>query len=94
MADDQEARLQGEEAVLAIWAYVCTFIRPWYVVGPGHYWPLLFQPVFKLLEVIPSTSARAKALALVSLKQMLLTLRNAVINIPQEMNIIVRSTGY
>jgi hypothetical protein len=58
-------------------------------VGPGHYWPLLFQPVFKLLEIIPSTSVRAKALALVSLRQMLLTLKNTVINTPKEINNIV-----
>ena len=88
MADYQEARRQGEEAILAS-GLTSTFIRPWYVVGPGHYWPLLFQPVFKLLEVIPSTSVKAKALALVSLKQMLLTLKNTVINTPNGINTIV-----
>jgi len=88
MADYQEARRQGEETVLAS-GLTSTFIRPWYVVGPGHYWPLLFQPVFKLLEIIPSTSVRAKALALVSLRQMLLTLKNTVINTPKEINNIV-----
>jgi len=88
MADYQEARRQGEEAILAS-GLTSTFIRPWYVVGPGHYWPLLFQPVFKLLEVIPSTSVQAKALALVSLKQMLLTLKNTVINTPNGINTIV-----
>ena len=85
MADYQEARRQGEEAVLAS-GLTSTFIRPWYVVGPGHYWPLLFQPVFKLLEIMPSTSVQAKALALVPLKQMLLTLKNTVINTPKEKN--------
>ena len=88
MADYQEARRQGEEAILAS-GLTSTFIRPWYVVGPGHYWPILFQPVFKLLEVIPSTSVQAKALALVSLKQMLLTLKNTVINTPKGINTIV-----
>ena len=88
MADYQEARRLGEDAVLES-GLNSTFIRPWYVVGPGHYWPLLFQPVFKLLEMIPSTSAKAKALALVSLKQMLLTLRNTVVNPPKEFNNIV-----
>ncbi|MDO3625301.1 SDR family oxidoreductase [Mucilaginibacter sp. BT774] len=83
MADYQEARRQGEEAVLAS-ELTSTLIRPWYVVGPGHYWPLLFQPVFKLLEIIPSTSVQAKALALVSLKQMLLALKNTVIYPPKE----------
>jgi uncharacterized protein YbjT (DUF2867 family) len=98
MVDYQEARRQGEEAVLAS-GLTSTFIRPWYVVGPGHYWPLLFQPVFKLLEIIPATSAKAKSLALVSLKQMLNTLKQVVTNPPKGFNYIVevpdiKKTGY
>lgn len=85
MRDYQEARRQGEEFVLAS-GLPSTFIRPWYIVGPGHYWPLLFQPMFKLLEIIPKTSAKAKALALVSLKQMLRTLNTIVTNSPKEIN--------
>lgn len=88
MADYQEARRQGEETVLTS-GLTSTFIRPWYVVGPGHYWPMLFQPMFKLMEIIPSTSVQAKALALVSLRKMLLTLRNTVVNTPKEINNIV-----
>jgi uncharacterized protein YbjT (DUF2867 family) len=88
MRDYQEARRRGEEAILAS-GLTCTFIRPWYVVGPGHYWPLLFLPVFKLLEVIPKTSEKAKALALVSLRQMLHTLYVTIINSPKEINNIV-----
>lgn len=48
-----------------------SIIRPWYVIGPGHYWPLLFLPLSKFLEIIPATSAKAKALRLVYLRQML-----------------------
>jgi uncharacterized protein YbjT (DUF2867 family) len=88
MADYQEARRQGEEAVLSS-GLTSTFIRPWYVVGPRHYWPLLFQPVFKLLEIIPSTSAKAKSLALVSLKQMLNALEHTVLNEPGKKNQII-----
>jgi len=88
MADYQEARRQGEEAILAS-GIPSTFIRPWYVVGPGHYWPLLFNPIFKLLELIPPTAVQARSLALVSLKQMLLTLRSAVLNPPEVSNTII-----
>lgn len=88
MADYQQARRLGEELVLTS-GLTSTFIRPWYVVGPGHYWPLLFQPIFKLLEIIPKTSAKAKALALVSLGQMLRTLNIVVINPPKEIHNIV-----
>ena len=88
MGDYQEARRQGEQAVIAS-GIPSTFIRPWYVVGPGHYWPLLFNPVFKLLEVIPKTSAQAKSLALVSLKQMLRTLKNVTLNLSDIPNTII-----
>ncbi len=88
MGDYQEVRRQGEQAVLES-GLASTFIRPWYVVGPGHYWPLIFNPVFKLLEIIPSTSVQAKALALVSLKQMLLTLQQVVLSPPAKHNNIV-----
>jgi uncharacterized protein YbjT (DUF2867 family) len=77
MGDYQEARRQGEQEIIAS-GIPYTFVRPWYVVGPGHYWPLLFNPVFKLLELIPSTSVQTRSLALVTLKQMLLTLKKVV----------------
>ena len=70
MKDYQQCRAEGEACIRAT-QIPATFIRPWYVTGPNHYWPLLFSPVFKLLEWIPSTAQKAKALRLVSLKQML-----------------------
>jgi uncharacterized protein YbjT (DUF2867 family) len=81
MKDFQQCRAEGEAAIRAT-QIPATFIRPWYVVGPGHYWPILFQPLFTILEWIPSTSQKAKALRLVSLKQMLHTLLYAIENIP------------
>jgi uncharacterized protein YbjT (DUF2867 family) len=61
-----------------------SIVRPWYIIGPGHYWPLFFLPLFKLLEFIPKTSAKAKSLRLVYLKQMIDTLVYAVENPPAE----------
>ena len=88
MADYQEVRRQGEAAIMES-GMVSTFIRPWYVVGPGHYWPLLFNPIFKLLEIIPNTAVQARSLALVSLKQMLLTLKNVISKEPQARHNII-----
>jgi uncharacterized protein YbjT (DUF2867 family) len=82
MHDYQECRAAGE-AYIRSTQIPATFIRPWYVVGPGHYWPLLFLPLFKILEWVPSTSQKAKALRLVTLKQMLHTLIYAVENQPE-----------
>ena len=77
MKDYQQARTQGE-AIIKQSNIHATFIRPLYVIGPGHYWPLLILPVLKLLELIPSTREKAKALRLVYLPQMIRSLVYAV----------------
>jgi uncharacterized protein YbjT (DUF2867 family) len=81
MHEYQLCRAEGEQSILAT-NIPATFIRPWYVTGPGHYWPLALQPLFKILEWIPSTSGKAKALRLVSIRQILNTLLYAVENKP------------
>jgi len=49
----------------------CTVLRPWYVVGPGHYWPVVLRPAYWLLERIPATRDTAQRLGLVTIAQML-----------------------
>jgi uncharacterized protein YbjT (DUF2867 family) len=51
-----------------------TILRPWYILGPGHRWPYILIPFYKLLERIPSTSEPARRLGLVTLDQMLKSL--------------------
>ncbi|HXS37780.1 MAG TPA: NAD(P)H-binding protein [Flavipsychrobacter sp.] len=87
MKDFQQCRAEGEIAIKET-GVKATFIRPWYVVGPGHYWPLFFLPVFKILELIPATSKKAKALRLVSLHQMLKALLYVVQNPPDNLRIM------
>jgi uncharacterized protein YbjT (DUF2867 family) len=55
-----------------------TILRPWYILGPGHWWPLALQPLYRLLERVPSTKASARRLGLVTIQQMLQTLAWAV----------------
>ncbi len=55
-----------------------TILRPWYVLGPGRRWPLLLKPVYWLLERIPATRDSARRLGLVTQRQMLAALVNAV----------------
>jgi uncharacterized protein YbjT (DUF2867 family) len=81
MHDYQQCRAEGELFILDT-HIPATFIRPWYVTGPGHYWPLVFTPLFKILEWLPPISKKAKALRLVSINQMLQTLLYAVENKP------------
>jgi nucleoside-diphosphate-sugar epimerase len=47
-----------------------TILRPWYVLGPGHRWPYLLLPAYKLMELLPSTREGATRLGLVTLEQM------------------------
>ena len=47
-----------------------TFLRPWYVLGPGHRWPYAFIPLYWMMEAIPSTRERARQLGLVTISQM------------------------
>jgi len=41
-----------------------TVLRPWYVLGPGHRWPLLLVPAYAVLERIPATREGALRLGL------------------------------
>ena len=47
-----------------------TILRPWYVLGPGRRWPLILQPLYWLMERIPSTRESAQRLGLVTIEQM------------------------
>jgi len=64
-----------------------TVLRPWYVLGPGHYWPYTLKPAYWLLEQFPPTREKAQRLGLVTLEQMVTTLVNAVETSPQGMHI-------
>lgn len=87
MRDYQQARAQGEAFLLET-GLPLTFIRPWYVVGPGHWWPLLLTPLFWLLKKLPATQRKARALDLVSLRQMLIALESAVEQIPGKLRTV------
>lgn len=51
-----------------------TILRPWYILGPGHYWPLLLIPVYRLLEMFSQTRDGARRLGLVTIGQMVTAL--------------------
>jgi len=57
-----------------------TILRPWYVLGPGHRWPYLLLPIYKIAEWLPQTREGALRLGLVTLEQMLNALTFAVEN--------------
>lgn len=55
-----------------------TILRPWYILGPGHYWPYVLIPFYKTLEAIPATRESAVRLGLVTRAQMVNALAAAV----------------
>jgi len=81
MRDFQEARAAGERLLLQS-GLTTSFIRPWYVLGPGHWWPVLLKPFFWFAKLIPSKREAARQLDTVTIKQMINTLVHAVKNQP------------
>jgi len=55
-----------------------TILRPWYVLGPGHRWPVVLVPLYWLAERVPGTRADACRLGLVTIDQMVAALVHAV----------------
>lgn len=55
-----------------------TILRPWYILGPGHWCPLMLKPAYWLCEQLPSTSESAARLGLATSQRMLASLAWAV----------------
>ena len=73
----QEVRAQAE-TMLRESGINATFLRPWYVLGPGYWWPYALLPAYWIFDKIPGTSAGASRLGLVTLHQMTHALLRAV----------------
>jgi uncharacterized protein YbjT (DUF2867 family) len=58
------------EAAIAATGVRATFLRPWYVLGPGHRWPHLLRPLYSLAERLPDYREGALRLGLVTVEQM------------------------
>lgn len=79
MADYIAVRQEGERLVTAM-GVDATFLRPWYVVGPGHRWPIALLPAYWIAALLPWTRAGARRLGLVTLRTMLRALVFAIEN--------------
>jgi uncharacterized protein YbjT (DUF2867 family) len=72
-------RQQGEELIRSAGVHA-TMVRPWYVLGPGHRWPSILMPLYAFARLIPATRESARRLGMVTLRQMVAALVNAVEN--------------
>lgn len=81
MHNYQQARKRGESLVKSS-GIPCTFLRPWYVLGPGHWWPVIFQPFFFFARMIKSLRKSIVHRQYVTIRQMIAALRIAIKNTP------------
>jgi uncharacterized protein YbjT (DUF2867 family) len=81
-------RAEGEAMIRAA-GLRATILRPWYVLGPGHRWPCALLPLYWICERLPGLGPGARRLGLVTLKQMVGALVDAVENLPRELMKIV-----
>ena len=74
-------RVRAEcEALIAEAGLNATFVRPWYVLGPGHRWPVILIPFYRIFESLPATRDTATRLGLVTVEEMVRALAWAVEN--------------
>ncbi len=87
MQEYQVVRAEGERLIRES-GMKATFVRPWYVLGPGRRWPLVLVPLYALARLVPATREGAERLGLVTVEQMTQTLAWAVENPPEEVRIL------
>lgn len=81
------ARAAGEAAIAAA-GLRATILRPWYVLGPGHWWPVALLPLYALASLVPALRDGARRLGLVTLSQIVLALVDAVEHPPSGIAVI------
>jgi len=82
-----DVRKQGEVLIKAS-GIGATILRPWYVLGPGHRWAHLLQPLYAVARLIPSMRASAERLALLPRQAVIDTLVRSVESPPDGVRVI------
>jgi len=65
-----------------------TFVRPWYVLGPGHWWPYAILPLYWLWGAFPAQRDTARRLYPVRLAQVVQAIVDAVEHPPSGVRVI------
>jgi nucleoside-diphosphate-sugar epimerase len=55
-----------------------TILRPWYMLGPGHWWPHALRPLYAIARQLPATREGALRLGLLTRGEMVAALLHAV----------------
>lgn len=85
-------RAEGER-LLRETGIAATFVRPWYVLGPGHRWPYLILPLYWIWGLFPSQRDAARRLYPVTLAEVVRAIADSVDDPPREGVRIVERTG-
>lgn len=80
-------RREGE-ALIEASGLPATVVRPWYVLGPGHYWPLPLLPIYWMMERLPATRDMATRLGLVTIGQIVAALVHAIEDPPRATRVL------
>jgi uncharacterized protein YbjT (DUF2867 family) len=70
-------REEGEALVRAS-GIRATILRPWYILGPGHWWPCVLVPVYAVLRRVPATRQGAERLGLLTRQTMIAALVRSI----------------
>jgi uncharacterized protein YbjT (DUF2867 family) len=87
MRDYVAVRAEGERLVRET-GMNATFVRPWYVLGPGHRWPYLILPLYWLWGLSPKSRDTARRLYPVPLRSVIRAIADAVDAPPRGVRVI------
>ena len=82
-----EVRAEGERLVRET-GLPATFVRPWYVLGPGHWWPYAILPMYWIWGAFPKHRDTARRLYPVKLADVIRTIVDAVEHPPKDVRIV------
>jgi uncharacterized protein YbjT (DUF2867 family) len=80
-------RAEGE-AMLCASGMRATFVRPWYVLGPGHRWVYAILPLYWLWMLAPKSRETARRLYPVKLANVVRAIADAVDHPPDGVRVI------
>jgi uncharacterized protein YbjT (DUF2867 family) len=87
MREYVDVRAEGERLVRDT-GLAATFVRPWYVLGPGHRWPYLLLPAYWVWGAFPSQRDRARRLYPVKLADVVRVMAEAIEQPPSGVRVI------
>jgi uncharacterized protein YbjT (DUF2867 family) len=87
MRDYVAVRAEGESLIRSL-AINATFVRPWYVLGPGHRWPYLILPLYWMWMLSPKSRDTARRLYPVKLARVIAAIADSVDHPPDGVRII------